>query len=219
VFVLKYNKNRSSKPLARTDGDRFCPATGKKYLAFNKPYAVLCQFTAANGDAKKTLASFEFPKDVYPVGRLDYDSEGLLILTDDSRLNNALLNPKLGHSRTYYVQVENIPSSDKLAQLEAGLVIEGRLTQPAVASIIDGEPGLPPRAVPIRQRKHIPTAWLKLTLTEGRNRQIRKMTAAIGCPTLRLVRIAIGELALSDLDLQPGKWQPISDRQLKLLFD
>ncbi len=179
---------------------------------------MLCQFTGAGTD-KETLASFNFPKDVYSIGRLDYDSEGLLILTDDPSMNQALLSPERRHRRTYLVQVENIPLDSQLKLLEHGVVVEGEPTLPASAALLASEPRLPPRPVPIRTRKHIPTAWIKLTLTEGRNRQVRKMTAAVGCPTLRLVRVAIGNLFLDDLNLPPGKWKLIDHSQVALLFE
>lgn len=191
--------------------------SNKKYIAFNKPYAVLCQFTLPEGSDKQTLAGFGFPENVYSVGRLDFDSEGLLILTDDSRLNSELLAPERGHRRTYYACVENIPSAEKLRVLCAGVKIEGKKTLPAQARLLTEEPTLPPRAVPIRERRHIPTAWIELSLTEGRNRQVRKMTAAVGCPTLRLVRVAIERLSLFDLGLTPGEWKTLTINELSLL--
>jgi len=196
----------------------FKPSSDKKYIAFNKPYAVLCQFTLPEGSSKKTLAEFDFPKDVYSVGRLDFDSEGLLILTDDGRLNRKLLSPGQSHPRTYYACVENIPSAGQLQKLCSGVMIEGKKTLPAQAKLLTEEPKLPPRTVPIRERKHIPTVWVSLSLTEGRNRQVRKMTAGIGCPTLRLVRIAIGGLSLFDLQLIPGQWKALSEKELDSLF-
>lgn len=198
--------------------EKFKPSLEKKYIAFNKPYAVLCQFTLSESSAKKTLAEFGFPKDVYSVGRLDYDSEGLLILTDDGRLNGKLLSPESKHQRIYFVCVENVPSGEQLRTLERGVVIEGKKTFPARAKLLIEEPKLPPRPMPIRERKHIPTAWIELTLTEGRNRQVRKMTAAIGCPTLRLVRIAIGNLTLFDLGLAPGEWKILTASELLSVF-
>jgi 23S rRNA pseudouridine2457 synthase len=197
---------------------KFRLASDKKYIAFNKPYAVLCQFTLPEGSTKKTLAAFGFPEDVYSVGRLDFDSEGLIILTDDGRLNRKLLSPGNNHRRTYFVCVENEPSEPQLQILRSGVVIEGKKTMPAQAKLLTEEPPLPLRPVPIRQRKNIPTAWVELTLTEGRNRQVRKMTAAIGCPTLRLVRIAIGCLSLFDLKLLPGEWKILSENELSCLF-
>lgn len=198
--------------------EKFRLSLDKKYIAFNKPYAVLCQFTQPEGSTKKTLSEFDFPKEVYSVGRLDYDSEGLLILTDDGRLNSKLLSPESRHQRTYFVCVENVPILEQLRKLERGLIIEGKQTLPAEAKLLTDEPRLPPRSVPIRERKHIPTAWIELSLTEGRNRQVRKMTAAVGCPTLRLVRVAIGRLSLFDLGLAPGEWKTLNEDELSLVF-
>ena len=187
------------------------------YLAFFKPYGVLSQFTQPPDSNKDTLASFDFPKDVYPIGRLDWDSEGLLLLSDDPRLNSALLDPKHAHPRTYFVQVENIPHNEAISQLQRGVIIESRKTLPAAARLIE-EPDLPARAVPIRERKSIPTAWISLTLTEGRNRQVRKMTAAVGFPTLRLMRVAIGALRLEELSLQPGDWKRLNEAEIMRVF-
>jgi 23S rRNA pseudouridine2457 synthase len=198
---------------------QFVPSSSKTYIAFNKPYAVLCQFSIEPGSDKATLANFGFPPAVYSVGRLDYDSEGLLILSDDPRLNNELLSPQKKHARTYLAQVENIPSHEQLSTLEKGVVIEGKRTLPARAEILSKDPDLPPRPVPIRERKNIPTCWLRLTLTEGRNRQVRKMTAAVGFPTLRLVRAQIGRLSLFDLNLQPGEWKKLSGQDVVSLFE
>ena len=171
-------------------------------ILFFKPYGVLSQFTREAGHP--SLADFgPFPADVYPVGRLDADSEGLLLLTNDHRLQHRLMDPRFGHPRTYLVQVERTPAADALERLRTGVVIEGKRTRPAQVSLLTEGPLLPPRAVPIRFRKNVPTAWLTLTLTEGRNRQVRKMTAAVGHPTLRLVRVGIGELPIGTL--QPGE--------------
>jgi 23S rRNA pseudouridine2457 synthase len=164
------------------------------------------------------LSEFAFPKSVYPVGRLDYDSEGLLLLSDDPKLNEALLDPRQGHGRTYLAQVENIPGSDALSRLAGGLDIEGLRTRKASVRLLDCQPLLPARAVPIRFRKHIPTAWIEITLTEGRNRQVRKMTAAVGYPTLRLIRVAIGALNLFDLGLHPGEWRELEAINLTAAF-
>ncbi|MCX8055657.1 MAG: pseudouridine synthase [Ignavibacteria bacterium] len=167
-----------------------------KYFIFYKPYQVLTQFTSSDGRA--SLSLFNFPKGCYPVGRLDYNSEGLLIITNDKSLNRKLLNPKFRHRRTYYVQVEGIPSGTDLEQLSKGVEIniDGKLyrTLPAVVEVIEREPNLPERIPPIRFRKNIPTTWLSITLMEGKNRQVRKMTAKIGYPTLRLVRYSIEKL-------------------------
>lgn len=197
----------------------FNPVAGKKYLVLFKPYEVLTQFCAPPESDKRTLAEFGLPAQVYPVGRLDYDSEGLLILSDDGGLNQALLEPAHGHERVYLVQVENVPTPEQLAQLSAGVCLDKQLTLPIEAALLSGEPVLPPRSAPIRFRKNIPTAWLKLTLREGRNRQVRRMTAAVGCPTLRLIRIAIGRLDLFSLALQPGRWSSLSRDQVALLFE
>ena len=152
-----------------------------------------------------TLASLgDFPKEVYPVGRLDKDSEGLLLLTDDKGLNHQLLNARFGHQRTYYVQVEGIPSPEALAQLQAGVTIQvdGKpyRTKPAVAKLLDPAPTLPERNPPIRYRASIPDRWLALTLIEGKNRQVRKMTAAVGFPTLRLVRFSMEKITLDGME-------------------
>jgi 23S rRNA pseudouridine2457 synthase len=195
----------------------FQPLANKNYIAFNKPYAVLCQFTQPSGSEKKTLAEFAFPKNVYSTGRLDFDSEGLLILSDDGRLNKVLLDPKVKQPKTYLVCVENIPSPEQLDKLRKGVLIEGKKTLPAQANLLPDEPMLPPRPVPIRERKNIPTAWIELTIIEGRNRQVRKMTAAVGCPTLRLVRIKIGDLALANLNLAPGEWRALEPEEVLTL--
>lgn len=210
----------------RTDSGRpaFVPASRCLYLAFYKPFEVLCQFSPADshqtglqGPQKITLADFGFPQKVYPVGRLDYDSEGLLVLSDDGRLTSRLFDEDKPHDRTYLVQVENIPSKESLRALESGVPVEGRLTKPALARLLTEAPMLPERSKPIRYRKNIPTAWLSLTLREGRNRQVRKMTAFVGHPTLRLVRRSIGSLDLFSLGLAPGQWKELtSDEVLKL---
>lgn len=173
-----------------------------RYFLFYKPYQVLSQFSAGGG--KKTLADFfaGLPKNIYPVGRLDYDSEGLLLLTNDKSLTQQLLEPKFAHQRTYYVQVEGAITNEALQQLASGVTIsiDGKQhrTKPAQAKRID-EPALPERNPPIRFRKEIPTSWIALTLTEGKNRQVRRMTAAVGFPTLRLVRYSIGQVTIDGL--------------------
>ncbi|MGC2657084.1 MAG: pseudouridine synthase [Bryobacteraceae bacterium] len=190
-----------------------------RYLLFNKPFQVLCQFTAGTGSEglnanRRTLADFVPVKDVYPVGRLDFDSEGLLLLTDDGALQHRLSDPNFGHTRTYWVQVEGIGGPAALLQLERGVSIEGYRTQPAQVRAIT-EPVLPARNPPIRYRKEIPTSWIEITLREGRNRQVRRMTAAVGLPTLRLVRIALGDLRLDGL--APGEWRDLSEAELRYL--
>ncbi|MCE2777736.1 MAG: pseudouridine synthase [Algoriphagus sp.] len=170
------------------------------YFITYKPFGVLTQFSG-EGPTLATLG--EFPKEVYPVGRLDKDSEGLLLLTDDKSLNHQLLNPRFAHQRTYYVQVEGIPTPEALAQLQAGVTIQvdGKAyrTKPAVAKLLEDAPTLPDRDPPIRYRASIPDRWLALTLIEGKNRQVRKMTAAVGFPTLRLVRYSMEKITLDGM--------------------
>ena len=179
-------------------------------ILFNKPFGVLSQFSS-EGD-HPTLSDFgPFPSTVYPAGRLDAESEGLLLLTDDNALKHMLTDPRFGHPRTYLVQVERIPGEHALQLLRTGVVIEGHKTKPADVNLLSDEPPLGPRPVPIRFRKHVPTSWLEITLREGRNRQVRKMTAAVGHPTLRLVRIRIGSLSLEGL--APGDWRPLSRKE------
>lgn len=171
-------------------------------VAFHKPYGVLSQYTR-DASANRTLAEFGLPPAVWPVGRLDADSEGLLILTADKRLIDRLLSPRHAHAKTYWVQVERIPDAAALRALATGVVITGGPTRPAQARRID-PPALPPRDPPIRFRKTVPDCWIELTIREGRNRQVRRMTAAVGHPTLRLVRWAIGEWTVRGLE--PGQW-------------
>ena len=181
-----------------------------RYLIFYKPYDVLSQFTTTDS-RHTTLQSFVPVADVYPVGRLDRDSEGLLLLTDDGQLQHRLCHPRFRHPRTYLAQVEHIPDADSLKRLRQGLTIRDYTTLPAKVTLLTQEPQLPPRTPPIRVRKHIPTAWLSLTLREGKNRQVRRMTAAVGCPTLRLIRVSIGQLHLGDL--KPGQWRYLTKRE------
>ena len=174
-------------------------------IAFHKPYGVLCQFTP-DQPGQRTLADFHFPAGVYPVGRLDMDSEGLLLLSDEPGFNNRLLDPRTAHPRTYQAQVEGIPTSDAVAKLSrGGLVIQGHRTLRCDARLLMGEPAFPPRDPPVRVRKEIPTSWLELRLIEGKNRQVRRMTAAVGFPTLRLVRVAIGQF--DGARLAQGAWE------------
>jgi 23S rRNA pseudouridine2457 synthase len=173
-------------------------------IAFYKPYGVLSQFTA-EGSASRTLAEFGFPPRVYPIGRLDADSEGLLLLSDEPELNERLLHPRHGHRRVYWAQVERVPALESLRGLERGLVIQGRKTLPCRAWVLERRPDVPPRIPPIRLRKSVPDCWIGLELFEGKNRQVRRMTAAIGHPTLRLIRVKIGDLDLGDLPA--GQWR------------
>lgn len=186
-----------------------------RYLLFYKPYNVLSQFTDREEGDRGTLSDYIPVPDVYPVGRLDRDSEGLMLLTSDGRLQHRLSDPRFEHPRTYWVQVERCPDAEALAQLQQGVTIQDYRTKPAIARLLPEEPNLPPREPPIRYRKAIPTAWLEITLTEGRNRQVRRMTAAVGFPTLRLVRFAIGDLRLEGL--APGEWRDLTVPELTAL--
>ncbi len=188
-------------------------------LAIHKPYGVLSQFSPEPGSAWRTLADFGLPKNVYPVGRLDADSEGLLLLTDEAGLNTRLLDPKHGHRREYWVQVERIPSDEALAQLARGVKIGDYQTLPCRAWRLDPPPALPPRNPPVRFRKTVPDGWVALELTEGKNRQVRRMTASVGHPTLRLVRARIGALMLPDLDLAPGAWRELTAQEREAIFE
>jgi 23S rRNA pseudouridine2457 synthase len=185
-------------------------------IAFNKPYGVLSQFTS-DGSANRTLAEFGFPKNVYPIGRLDADSEGLLLLSDESELNQKLLHPRHAHEREYWVQVERIPATDSLQKLQAGLVIQGRETRRCRAWILDPQPQLPSREPPIRFRKTVPACWLGLELVEGKNRQVRRMTASIGHPTLRLIRVRIGRFHVSGVP--SATWRMLTQDERSLLFE
>ncbi len=185
-----------------------------RYLLFHKPYGVLTQFTDRTVPPRPTLADFIRVPGVYAAGRLDADSEGLLLLTDDGPLKHRLLTPAFGHRRTYWVQVEGAPDAAALAALRSGVTIQGERTRPAEVCEI-AVPDLPARVPPVRYRASIPTAWLELTLTEGRNRQVRRMTAAAGFPTLRLVRWSMENLTLAGL--QPGQWRDLTGTELVTL--
>ena len=184
-----------------------------KYYLLNKPFGVLTQFT--DKENRQTLGSlFKFPSDVYPVGRLDKDSEGLLLLTNDKSLTEYLLNPKNEHEREYYVQMEGIPTENDLAKLRRGIELSDGKTLSAKVKLIN-DPDFPQRVPPIRERKNIPTSWISLTLVEGRNRQVRRMTAAIGFPTLRLVRVRIKNILLGDLKF--GEVRELNGREVESL--
>ena len=185
-------------------------------IAFNKPFNVLSRFTA-ECPGQSTLAQFGFPSGVYPLGRLDSDSEGLLLLTDEARLNQALLQPGQAHSRRYWVQVERVPQDADLARLRKGVVIQGRSTLPCRAWILQPQPEVPPRNPPVRYRKTVPTCWIAIELMEGKNRQVRHMTAAIGFPTLRLIRVQIGQLTLAPF--APGGWKVLTAEERRLVFE
>jgi 23S rRNA pseudouridine2457 synthase len=186
---------------------------GFSYLLFWKPYGVLTQFTDQEG--RSTLKDYIDQPGVYPVGRLDQDSEGLLLLTDDGPLAHRLTDPRFDHPKTYWAQVEGIPDPQSIQALSKGVTIQNYRTRPAHVRALDQEPNLPPRTVPIRFRKAIPTSWIELILTEGKNRQVRRMTAAVGFPTLRLVRVAIGKLTLEGLE--PGTYRLLTNQEVQVL--
>ena len=184
-------------------------------LAFHKPFGVVSQFTP-DGSKHRTLADCGFPKGVYPIGRLDAESEGLLLLSDEPALNARLLLPSHAHQREYWAQVERVPSAEALRQLARGLLIGGRKTLPCRAWLLDPQPEIPPREPPIRLRKNVPDTWIALELVEGKNHQVRRMTAAVGHPTLRLVRVRIGRLELGVL--AAGKWAALGETERRLVF-
>lgn len=186
-----------------------------RYLLFHKPYGVLTQFTDRQVTQHLTLKDYIPIPEVYPVGRLDRESEGLLFLTNHGRVQHYLSEPQFYHPRTYWVQIERIPDIVALHRLRQGVTIQNYQTRPAQVRLLPEAPPLPPRNPPIRFRKQIPTAWLEITLTEGRNRQVRRMTAAVGFPTLRLVRVAIAYLRLEGL--APGQWRDLTANELKQL--
>lgn len=212
-------------------------------IAFHKPFGVLSQFTG-DGSPNRPLAEFGFPKSVYPIGRLDADSEGLLLLSDEPKWNEKLLHPRHAHEREYWAQVEKIPTLAALDQLQRGVMIQGRRTLPCRAWLLEPQPDvvaatpsspataivkarmalfgdgasppqIPPRTPPIRFRKSVPDCWIGLELVEGKNRQVRRMTAAIGHPTLRLLRVRIGNFWLGDLP--PGQWRVLSAKEIGLV--
>jgi len=183
-------------------------------IAFNKPYGVLSQFTDRSLPPRPTLAGFGLPSGVYPAGRLDHDSEGLLLLTDDGALAHRLTDPRHKQSKTYWVQVEGDPQPAQLQALREGVTLNDGPTRPAQATRLDPAPVLWPRDPPVRYRKTVPDAWLELAISEGRNRQVRRMTAAVGLPTLRLVRVAVGPYRLpmpgdAAPALSPGQWRQL----------
>jgi len=184
-------------------------------IAFHKPYGVLSQFTEEI-PGQRTLARFGFPRRVYPIGRLDLDSEGLLLLSDEPELNERLLHPRHEHRRIYWAQVERIPTPEVLKHLERGIDIQDRKTLPCRAWRLDPQPVLPPRDPPIRFRKNVPDCWIGLELIEGKNRQVRRMTAVLGHPTLRLIRVQIGDLELGDL--AAGQWRHLEPPERERLL-
>ncbi|NES77314.1 MULTISPECIES: pseudouridine synthase [Okeania] len=188
-----------------------------RYILFNKPYNVLSQFTDNTDESnrRQNLKDYIPVSSVYPVGRLDRDSEGVLLLTNHGQLQHRLTDPKFAHPRTYWVQVERIPDEAALRQLKQGVTIKNYQTRPAKVRLLSVDPNFPPRNPPIRFRKTVPTAWLEIILTEGRNRQVRRMTAAVGFPTLRLVRVAIADLYINEL--QPGEWRDLNQTEIESL--
>ena len=183
-------------------------------IAFNKPYGVLPCFT--DPDRRPTLADYIDLPGVYAAGRLDLDSEGLLLLTSDGPLAHHITDPQHKLAKVYLVQIERIPNEEALEQLREGVVLNGKKTRPAEVRLLSGDPQLPDRPVPIRFRKNVPTAWVEITLREGLNRQVRRMTAAAGHPTLRLVRVAIGPIALGGL--QPGEWRDVTSSEMEQIY-
>ncbi len=199
------SKISSSNPRARPARPQPRPPAADTVL-FHKPFGVLSQFTGAPG--QPTLAAFGLPPGIYAAGRLDADSEGLLLLTGNGPLIHRLLDPRFAHPRAYHAQVERLPTPESLATLQQGILLDGTPTRPCRARLLLPTPPHPERNPPIRFRKTVPTAWIEIVLTEGRNRQVRRMTAAIGHPTLRLIRVAIGALRLDGL--APGHWRSLT---------
>jgi 23S rRNA pseudouridine2457 synthase len=183
-------------------------------IAFHKPFGVLSQFTS-DGSPNRALAEFGFPKNVYAIGRLDADSEGLLLLSNSAKWNDQLLNPRHAHEREYWAQVERIPAREALDKMQRGLVVQGHQTLPCKAWLLAPQPEIAPRVPPIRVRKTVPDCWLGLQLIEGKNRQVRHMTAAIGHPTLRLLRVRIGNFWLGELPA--GQWRELSPAECRLV--
>ena len=214
----KWTNDRTGRSKRSSEFSHLMPPKQLKHkrrmlIAFHKPYGVLSQFMP-DGSPNRPLAEFGFPKNVYPIGRLDADSEGLLLLSDEPAWNARLLEPRHAHEREYWVQVERIPEATSLEQLAAGLMIQGRKTLPCRARMLVPQPEIPPRDPPIRFRKNVPDCWIALELIEGKNRQVRRMTAAIGHPTLRLMRTRIGRLTLEGLTA--GDWKILSSPEREL---
>lgn len=185
-------------------------------IAFHKPFGVLSQFTPEPGSRWRTLADFGLPAGVYALGRLDADSEGLLLLSDEPGLNSRLLEPKHAHTREYWAQVEREPTAAALRHLEKGVELRDFRSECCVARRLEPQPAFPPRQPPIRVRQSVPDCWISLELTEGKNRQVRRMTAAVGHPTLRLIRVRIGGFTLGDLP--PGKFRELTAGDRQLIF-
>ncbi len=203
-------RGESKKSSGFQRGRRF---TDPQYVLFNKPYDVLSQFTDREG--RSTLADYIPIPDIYPVGRLDKDSEGLLLLTSDGKFAHRMASPLFKVFKAYWVQVEGIPETSVLSALRRGVQVKGKKSRPAKVTILPAEPRIFPRPVPIRFRKTVPTCWLQIEIQEGMNRQIRRMTAQVGHPTLRVIRIGIGPLRLGTL--RPGEWRRVRPAELKVL--
>ena len=184
-----------------------------RYILVNKPYEVLTQFTDEQGRA--TLKDFVAIPTIYPVGRLDFDSEGLVLLTDDKQLQHRLSEPRFKVAKTYWVQVEGVPTEEALETLRRGVDIKSGFTSPAEARLLPDDTELWPRSKPVRFRANIPTSWIEITISQGMNRQVRKMTAAVGFPTLRLVRVGIADLRVEGL--APGKWRELTEQEVQAL--
>ncbi|MDB6167145.1 MAG: pseudouridine synthase, partial [Verrucomicrobia bacterium] len=215
--IAETRKNESADRVSVLSRPRQSCLAFPVLLAIHKPYGVLSQFTPEPGSRWKPLSGFALPPKVYALGRLDADSEGLLLLSDEPDLNHRLLDPRHAHRREYWVQVEGIPTPDSLERLErGGILLEGYRTLPCRARALDPTPDLPPRTPPIRFRKSVPAAWLSLELIEGKNRQVRRMTAAVGHPTLRLIRVRIGQFSLGSLPA--GKWRPLDAAERAQVF-
>lgn len=186
-------------------------------IAFHKPYGVLSQFTPEPGSQWRTLAEFNLPRGVYALGRLDADSEGLLLLSDEPGLNTQLLDPTHQHRREYWAQVERVPTAAALRPLKTGMVLGDFRTLPCDVQLLNPAPLLPPRNPPIRFRKNVPDCWISLVLVEGKNRQVRRMTAAIGHPTLRLIRVRVGNFSLGEL--VAGQSRELTSAERDAVFD
>lgn len=183
-------------------------------IAFNKPHGVLPSFT--DPDGRKTLADYIDLPGVYAAGRLDLDSEGLLLLTSDGRLAHYITDPQHKLAKVYLVQIERVPKEEALRQLREGVMLNGKITKPAEVRLLPDDPQLPDRPVPIRFRKNVPTAWVEMTLREGLNRQVRRMTASVGHPTLRLVRVAVGPIVLNGI--HPGEWRDLTHSEIEQIY-
>ncbi len=202
-----------STPRRDANGPRRLDSSRHRYIKFFKPYGVLSQFTDREG--RPAIGDYVDVPGVYAAGRLDKNSEGLILLTDDGWLNHRLTHPQYQHPKTYLVQIEGKPSLEAIARLRHGVLVKGKMTREAEVDLLPEAPDLPPPPEPIRHRQKMPTAWLRIVLREGRKRQIRHMTAAVGHPTLRLVRVAIGPITIHDLE--PGEWRDLAPEELDKL--